>query len=130
MSMRESLYQIEVLNFSRRQNYHSEDVVTKGKGKLKVIDTEPQGEVRTLFKRAKDKELAKRWASGFGSVISCDKVDVTCYLENIEHLNLNPIPIQIVAEQEFTINKDLEITVPKNLATEDVEIIGSSIDKV
>ena len=43
--IRESLYQIEVLDFSRSKNsfYHSEDVVTKGKTKLKVIDTEPQG---------------------------------------------------------------------------------------
>ena len=82
---------------------------------------------RTLFKRSKDKERAKRWGAQFGSVISCDKVDVSCYLANIEHLNLEQ-PIEIAIEPEYVLNKAFEIERPKR-KTQDIEIIGQGIDK-
>jgi hypothetical protein len=136
-SMREALYQIEVLQFTKNKSavYHSDDVVSKvfvkdgveSVRRLKLVDTEPQGHKRTLFKRAKNQEIAKRWAASFGSILSCDKVDVSCYLANIEHLNLEQ-PIELVVEPEFILTKSLEIERPKR-KTQGIEIIGRGIDK-
>jgi hypothetical protein len=137
-NMRESLFQIEVLDFSkRRQVYHSEDVVSKTitnrdktqkQTRLKVIDTEPIAPTRTLFKRAKDSELAKRYGGRFGTVISCFKVDISTYLENIEHLNLEPTPITLEAEPEYVLTKALELDKPRR-KIQGIKIVDGGIDK-
>lgn len=83
------------------------------KGKIKVSDTLPIALRRTIMGKFKDSERAKNWGSRQGTVISCEKVDVSPYYENIEHLNLKQEPIELEIERkEFVLTKELEIERP------------------
>jgi len=115
MSMRESLYQIVVADYSRKRNGRRQTVVLPdGKGgHSNKIDVEPDVHKRTLLKRFGGNKAHKRamaWGRKFGTVLSCRKVDHEAYLKNIEHLNLTPKPIVVEMDSgEFTINRDLQM---------------------
>ncbi len=113
----ESAYQIEVLDFSRRRNRHYGLRGTpNGKGR-KEEDRLPVADHITKVFRFRNPEAAKRWAAKKGkkkrSIISCHKVDISPYLQNIEHLNLNQEPLTIEVEQDYVLNKVLELTRPR-----------------
>lgn len=80
--------------------------------KIKEVDKIPQTpKSRTLCRRFKNDAAALRWAKRIGSVLSCKKVDLSCYRNNIEHLNLNQQPLEVVIDkQEFVLEKDFVIT--------------------
>lgn len=119
------LFQIEILDFSKKNGHvHNFGVDNVGTiawqfgnkictrpEKVKQADRVSQAPRRTLCKRFKNDKAALRWANRIGSVLSCKKVDVSCYLNNIEHLNLHQEPIEVVIDkQEFVLEKDFVIT--------------------
>ena len=109
------LYQIEVIDFKRRDNkarepHKNSSLVYFNGIPQKQADIPFSVPSKTLVNRFKNSETAKKWGARFGTVISCFKVDKMPYLENIEHLNLNQEPINIMIEKdEFNINTSLEI---------------------
>ena len=105
MSSRERLFQIEVLDFAHRG--HTVAGTDNGMG-MKAIDRWIAAPRRTLFKRAKTAEVAKKWASRFGSVIECGKVDFEPYNRGIEFLKLEQPTIQMAVE-DFTVNRAMEL---------------------
>ena len=117
------LFQIRVADFSK-QTYNT---VVVGSGrhrqKLDIPTTVPS---RTICKPFKDGRAATRWASRFGLVISCFKVDTTPYLKNIEYLNLEqPLKFEVDRE-EYTLNKSLELSRRTNGEKKfDVEIVDN-----
>ncbi len=115
MSSRDHLFQLEVLDFHRK-NYnpffsYKDDVISDGNGgRIKLIDTLPIAPLRTLLKRAKSEKIAKKWATRFGSIISCCKVGVEPYYKNIEYLNIKQKPMVEFTVDDFTVNKNLEVS--------------------
>lgn len=136
-------YQIEVLCFGEQKKKPHNDIVvpdTRGvyrcdrcgwegkgqsrcpkcaysispKGKIKVVDTLPVAHRRTLLELFYNYRHAIKWGARYGTVISCQKVDKSYYLNNIEHLNLNQEPITIELEQEdYVLSKTLELERPR-----------------
>ena len=92
-----------------------------GKNKRDML---PQPEAKTIFVTAKDGDKAKKKAESFGAVQFCRKVDVSYFLNKIEHLNLNqkPLVIELAVEQHFELNKDMEITSPPSNEVKGVEL--------
>lgn len=123
------LFQLEILDFSRRNRHIPEMKDGKtlfyvGSNKSKAVDmlsiTAP---TKTLLKRFKDKESAERWGARCGSLISCEKVDISPYYENIEHLNLKQEPIVIQIErEEYILNKAVELGHKKDFGNNKIEI--------
>lgn len=105
------LFQIEVLDFTKRNNNYTKTVLMdKGNGREKV-DLLAETPCRTLVGRFKDHKRAIRWGKRFGTVKECYKVDTSPYLNNINYLNLDQKPITVEIElEEFTLNENLEIT--------------------
>ncbi len=142
-SHRLKAYQIEILDFKKRKDNHHNDMVvldTKGiyicpscgwegnwlrecpkcdnanlhpKNRIKIVDTLSIASRRTLVGLFYKDETAKRWGERYGTVISCRKVDKTKYLENTEHLKLKQEPITIEIEQDFILNRALELERPR-----------------
>lgn len=141
-------YQIEVLDFSKKpKGLYSDSLAPDGrgvyrcrkcewegrfseecpqcgnkdlyqKGKVKVVDTLPVAPRRTLVELFYGYKQAIRWASKFGSVISCHKVDKTRYLENIEHLNLEQEAVRFEVEQDYVLTRSLELERPRKTFSE------------
>lgn len=129
---RECLYQIEIADYSKRNSGSGYTLTVFENGKKQKVDILPEAPRRTLLKRAKSSELAKRWGARFGTVISCFKVDTEKYLNNIEYLNLAQEPIAIEAEPEYFLNKNLEITRPRREfggKKIELEIVDEGLDK-
>jgi GH25 family lysozyme M1 (1,4-beta-N-acetylmuramidase) len=63
---------------------------------------------------AKDTERAKRIGRKHGRVLSCEKVDVSYYLNKIEYLKVTDKPIKIVYDkgEEYILNEALELSRP------------------
>lgn len=102
------------------------------KSRVKLADTQTVGHRRTVMELFRDAKKAKKWGARFGTVISCRKIDKSYYLENIEHLNLRQEPLTIELEQDFVLNKALELERPKrNFGNRklNVEIVEEVIDK-
>jgi hypothetical protein len=126
MSFREQLFQLVVIDFSKRNNeirethFNSSLIDFNTDRKVKVADVAYPVASMTLFRRAKDHRQAQKWGEKFGTVLSCFKVDKTKYLENIEHLNLHQEPrsIEIDKGELFTLNANLEIDGVKNTSIE------------
>lgn len=136
-------FQIELLDFSRRNNGHYSDAVvldTRGiylcqrcgwegqredkcpkcgeglypKGRVKVVDRKPIAPRRTKIGLFYNIKGAKKWGRKFGTVISCHKVDKSPYLKNIEYLNLKQEPLTIeLVQEDYVLNKALELERPK-----------------
>lgn len=118
MSAREHLFQIEIVEPSKRERpkkllydgilYRYND----NHEKVKREDFLPPAPTRTLLKRFKDHKAAERWGSNIGTVVACFKVDKTRYLENIEHLKLDPqTPISVGMDSGmFNIDKSLQVS--------------------
>jgi hypothetical protein len=147
-------YQIEVLDFSKKpRGQYSDALVPDGrgvyrcrkcewegqtsgecpqcgnrdlyqKGKVKVVDTLPAAPRRTLVELFYGYKQAVRWASKFGSVISCRKVDKTRYLENIEHLNLGQEPVRFEVEQDYVLTRTFELERPRRSSSKKEFDIG------
>lgn len=121
MSFRESLYQLEVIDFTKRDKgiretlFNTSLVDFNTDRKMKVADIALPMSSRPILRWAKNSESAKRWAKKFGTVISCFKVDRTKYLENIEHLNLNQdtLNIEVASNGIIGVETTLEISVDK-----------------
>jgi hypothetical protein len=116
MSISESVYEIVVQEFSKNGNFHLPFVPSEIKSKpIKETDKPTRVPSRTLFKQSKDYRRAKKWGERFGTVISCQKVDVSYYLAKIEHLNVivKPASIELDIGEEFVLNKTMEIKYPK-----------------
>ncbi len=95
---RESIFQIEVIDFRKRNNGHYA----------------PRRPRRTLFFHGKSKERAESWGARFGTVLHCRKVDTTPYRKNIDFLDLHQEPISIEIErEEYVLNKALELSRPR-----------------
>ncbi len=111
------VYQTEVIDFSRRKNRrYGLRGTPNGRGR-KEEDRLPVGDRETNVSHFKNAESAKRRVSKKGkkkrSIISCRKVDTSPYLLNIEHLNLNQEPMTIEVEQDYVLNKALELSRPR-----------------
>jgi hypothetical protein len=105
MSASERLFQIEVLDFAHRG--HTVAGTDNGMG-MKAVDRWIAAPRRTLFKRAKTAKVAKNWASRFGSVIECRKVDFEPYNRGIEFLKLEQPTIEMAVE-DFTVNRAMQL---------------------
>jgi len=128
------VFQLEILDYSRRSTDHYETITTQrymprdgnGRDKHKVttkLDLMPDVPHRTILGRFKDSNAAKRWGRRFGTIVSCQKVDTMPYLRNIEFLNLEThVEIQ-VAQDEFVINKALELTRPRKEPEQRIQIV-------
>jgi hypothetical protein len=79
-------YQIEVLDFNDG-DYHR----------------------RTLVGRFFTHDRAKAWAEKFGSILSCQKVEIDRYRKNIEHLNLHQESIEVEASVMTTSLRGLDV---------------------
>lgn len=114
---REHLYQLVILDYSKKNNNHHylvdgcPPVIDVKDGRIKVVDTlSSQPPHRTIISRRKTAKAAMRWGSRYGTVISCEKVDTTSYLKNIEYLNLKQKPRIIkLDKEEFIVTKRLEL---------------------
>ena len=113
----EGLYQLEVADFRRRPERELvEDggvLRTLPNGNVvKLVDVLPAAPVRTLVRRAKDNDSAKRWGRKFGTVLKCFKIDALPYLLSVEHTPLEPqIPVTLdIKAEDFTINRNLEVS--------------------
>jgi hypothetical protein len=107
VGLREPLFQIEVVDCSDGQ-YHQAGNAYDGH-KMKQADIIHPSHRRTLFKRFRDSRAAKKWGSRFGTVISCHKVDISPYYFNIEHLNIEPITVEL-ENNGYSLNKSLEVS--------------------
>lgn len=105
-----NLFQLLIRDFSNRKPPPKNMYVDKsGKGIREVTETIP---TLTKLKWAKDGKRAIRWGSKFGSVISCFKVSHEHRLNMIEHLNLEPKPIEVdITPEEFIVGRDLEVEI-------------------
>jgi hypothetical protein len=103
------LFQLKVADYRKGDGRYRTEKINVPTGKMKQ-DILPHAPCRTMVKRAKDSETAKRWGSRFGTVIACNKVDISHYHRNVEHLNLGRT-IQIDAG--YTLDKSLRITRPR-----------------
>ena len=113
MSMREHLYQIVVEDYSKKRNGRRETILFSDGNTKKKVDIVPQVPRRTLFKRTAKYKTALRYAEKFGTVISCQKVDESYYLKNIEFLNLGePRPI-VIDREEIVVGKDFSVKRPR-----------------
>ena len=126
---KERVFQIEVADYSERpQLYRRYDnpLWWDNEGNQgKVVDILLPPPARTLLPISrKSTKAIKRWASRFGMVRSCRKVDKSYYLENIVHLNLKqePLTIEIEQEEDFVLNKALELERPRIQPEEDTII--------
>ncbi len=125
-------FQIEVADYSKRQNGHYATSwvtgATKGGKTIEVLPFVPH---KTFIKRFEDSEAAMSWASRIGTVLSCRKVDTSPYLKNIEYLNLNK-PVSIVLDrEEYVIGKALELSHPRidyENKIIDIEVVDNSGD--
>lgn len=108
-------FQLEIADYSKRRNgRYTTSWLNFSKGQKGKIDRLPLVPCRTLLKRFKDGESAKRWGARFGTVISCRKVDTAPYFKNIEYLNLTGKPISIEFDkEEYMVNKALELSRPR-----------------
>lgn len=121
------LFQIEILDFSRKNGNNHNGLAgivhtsthkycgnNIGRAVVKADDILPCDNRRTLCKRFKNDTAALRWAKRIGSVLSCKKVDVSRYLNNIEYRKDllgggNTIEV-VIDKQEFVLEKDFVIT--------------------
>jgi len=104
---RDHLYQLEIIDFQKRNNG----------------DNAPS---QTKIKRAKSADIAKKWGAKFGTVLHCAKVDTTPYLKNIEYLNLNQEPLEIeIDREEYVLNRAMELTRPRKRFGDkkDIEVV-------
>ena len=105
---REHVFQLEIINFRKRNNGLHAPRMTK-------------------VKHAKSAEIAKRWGAKFGTVLHCFKVDTTPYLKNIEFLNLHQEPMEIeIDREEYVLNRAMELTRPRKRFSDknfDVEVV-------
>lgn len=109
-SGREHIFQLEIINFRKRNNGHYAPRMTK-------------------VKIAKSAETAKRWGARFGTVLHCVKVDTTPYLKNIEYLNLHQEPMEIeIDKEEYVLNKAMELSRPRKRYS-DKDFNAEVIDK-
>jgi hypothetical protein len=99
-----SVYQIEVLDFSKRkQGYsnYSRSLFRDTDGTIKkTADTLPEIPCRTIVDRFKNYKAALRFGRRLGTVKECRKVDYERYLNNQEHLRLNQQPTAIEIDRE------------------------------
>lgn len=122
------LFQIEIRDFSKKNGnnhnglagvlygttYQVNGNTYRRKEIVKVDDISGCESRRTLCKRFKNDTAALRWAKRIGSVLSCKKVDVSRYLNNIEYRKDllgggNTIEV-VIDKQEFVLEKDFVIT--------------------
>lgn len=109
----ERLFQLVIMDYSRRRNGYREVVVVREGNTRKKITVLPELPTRTVVRPFPDHKAAMRWGRGQGNVISCQKVNMEAYLNNIEHLNLGePRAIEIVKD-EFVLGEDVQIVVDK-----------------
>ena len=104
------VFQIEVLDYAHRKESGARTIGGNTHERRAKIDIPLYVPHRTLVGRFKDTNAAKRWGSRFGTVQSCFKVHTSYYLENIEYLKLEQEVSVRVTEQEFTVNRDLELS--------------------
>lgn len=99
-------FEIGIIDHSqdRVMPYHPE---IDGKHKVDIVHKIQ----KVIFLRGNQKAV-KRKAEKMGEVVFCRKVDSSYFLNKIEYLDLKQVPITlpIVTEQEFTLNKDMELT--------------------
>lgn len=94
---RERIYQVEVIDFQKRNN-----------GQFS-----PR---RTLFMCGKSVEKVRRWGARFGTVLHCRKVDTSYYYhKSIDNLVLDqkPISIEIDSREEYVVSRSLELNRPR-----------------
>lgn len=107
VNSRNLLFQIEILDFGSSSDNHPHGA--SDHFAIKETDRWQAAPKRTLLRRAKSADCAKDWASRFGSVISCFKVDFEPYRRNIEFIKLEQPVIQMAVE-DFTVNRSMELT--------------------
>ncbi len=128
MSVIDRIFEIKVLDYSQVRNRNGKTYVPTS-GNRNKIDILPEIPCRVLFKRAKNYEQAKRWGDSFGTVVYCQKIDISYYLAKIEHLNVVEKPIELEIDTgEFVLNKAMEITQPRR-KTEHKKISLEILDK-
>lgn len=107
---KEHLFQIVVKNFSKRdRNGRRDTVVVPRNGIRKKVDVEPEAQRRTLIKAFRNAKAAMRWGRRYGTVVSCQKVDTSYYLRNIEFLNLEPAMKIEIETEEIAVGSDLSV---------------------
>lgn len=126
----ESIFEIGILDYSKVSRQASKTVVPTS-GNRNKVDILPHIPTRTIFMRVQGKDAHKKAmqrAKKKGTVVFCNKVQTSYYLNKIEYLNLNQVPltVEIEMEQEFELSKALEISNPQKRMLEqkyEIELI-------
>lgn len=133
MSYLEREYEIKIIDYvgSRKSTHINTFLPVRSSNydkTAKKIDIMSAVRYKVLFKRARNYKSALRWGQKQGTVISCQKVDVSYHMSKIEYLNVvtKPIPID-VDMQEFVVGEGLEVSVVNEEKTR-VEVVDRPND--
>jgi hypothetical protein len=91
--------------------------------RFQKVEIQPKSNIRTVFRRAKSPEKAKKCVKKLGSILFCHKVSEEFHYKKIEYLNLKQVPmtVSLARDDEFVLNAQGELTPTMNATRHELE---------